>query len=212
VSTTFYRHQSHFSATAFAEPDWVLLSVCPAWGPRAGPTWGRTPKAKSDNTRRGWVCQPRDPRRAPRPGCLTYGRSTERVLTRVGELPAPCQLPSPGTKEPHRHRPFGSADWSSVSSEPATRLLVPRRVAYAHASLDARDAADDHARGNRRARAIVSGDTRRVANAMPVSGTPRGSAQAYVLRPYWGLPLGFAVNRQVGPLIEPNEFFATTRQ
>ena len=27
-------------------------------GPRTGPTWGRTPKANLDDTRRGWACQP----------------------------------------------------------------------------------------------------------------------------------------------------------
>lgn len=47
----------HRTATASAGLIGLAFRVS-CLGARSGPTWGRTPKAKFDNTRRGWACQP----------------------------------------------------------------------------------------------------------------------------------------------------------
>ena len=103
-------------------PAWLVeLSVCPAWGPWNGPTWGRTPKAKFNTTRRGWACQPLSvvPARrpyllpspaTPNPGarltlrCLTYGRPTSRDVSEYSDLDRRCQpaLPAGSRSLPRR--------------------------------------------------------------------------------------------------------------
>ena len=83
--------------------------MCPAWGPRTGPTWGRAPKAKIDDTRRGWACQPisvvpargplRSPLRRPRTPARSHAFAAShtagqrsRDVTKYRVLRSHCQM------------------------------------------------------------------------------------------------------------------------